>query len=93
MRLDPSKIPSGLSWGARGFRIGKSVSGNWWISLGLPFGFRYSWLLGRPKSIEQSYNQLEEVVVNDSIDILPAPASTPSIINRANTKSYSKVKK
>ena len=39
-------IPSGLSWGTRGFRVGKSVSGRWWVSLGLPLGFRYTWHLG-----------------------------------------------
>jgi len=43
-------IPSGLSWGTRGFRVGKSVSGNWWVSLGLPLGFRYTWHLGRRSS-------------------------------------------
>ncbi len=51
--IDPSKIPSGLSWGSRGFRIGKSAAGNWWISLGLPFGFRYTWMLGRKKTTAQ----------------------------------------
>ena len=40
-------IPSGLSWGTRGFRVGKSVAGRWWVSLGLPLGFRYTWHLGR----------------------------------------------
>jgi len=43
-------IPSGLSWGTRGFRVGKSLSGRWWVSLGLPLGFRYTWHLGRVSS-------------------------------------------
>ena len=38
-----NQFPSGLSWGTRGFRIGKSIRGNWWVSIGLPFGFRYTW--------------------------------------------------
>ena len=44
--LDPNDIPSGLSWGIRGCRIGKSVYGNWWVSVALPFGFRYTWRIG-----------------------------------------------
>ena len=39
------KVPPGLSWGFRGFRVGKSPSGRWWMSIGLPFGLRYSWFL------------------------------------------------
>lgn len=30
--------------------MGKSASGRWWISLGLPLGFRYTWHLGRKSS-------------------------------------------
>ena len=30
----------GISWGVPGFRIGKSQYGTWWISIGLPLGFR-----------------------------------------------------
>lgn len=30
----------GISWGVPGFRIGKSQYGTWWISVGLPLGFR-----------------------------------------------------
>ena len=37
----------GLSWGVRGFRIGKSQYGTWWISVGLPFGFRITRRIGR----------------------------------------------
>lgn len=37
----------GLSWGLPGFRIGRSQLGNWWISLGLPFGLRITKRLGR----------------------------------------------
>ena len=37
----------GLSWGLPGFRIGRSQYGNWWISLGLPFGLRITKRLGR----------------------------------------------
>lgn len=38
----------GISWGGRGFRIGRSQYGNWWISVGLPFGFRITKRLGGP---------------------------------------------
>jgi hypothetical protein len=60
MNIDPNNISSGLSWGTRGFRIGKSSYGNWWISIGFPFGFRYTWRLGRsllPKQPEQIVNE------------------------------------
>jgi hypothetical protein len=38
---------NGISWGLRGFRIGRNQFGNWWISVSLPFGFRYSKTLGK----------------------------------------------
>ena len=41
------KHPSGWSWGTRGFRIGRNQFGNWWISVSLPFGFRYTKTLGK----------------------------------------------
>jgi hypothetical protein len=44
MKFDPSNIPPGLSWGTRGFRVGKGVSGRWWMSLSF-IGFRYFWYL------------------------------------------------
>jgi len=79
MAIDPLKIPSGLSWGTRGFRIGKSVSGNWWISLGLPFGFRYTWLLGRRQQrLRQPVNHQEEVINPDTVEVLPQTNSSIS---------------
>ena len=39
----------GISWGVRGLRIGKSQYGNWWISVGLPLGFRITKSLGSMK--------------------------------------------
>jgi hypothetical protein len=79
MAIDPSKIPSGLSWGTRGFRIGKSVSGNWWISLGLPFGFRHTWLLGRRQQrLRQPANHQEEVINPDTVEALPQTNSSIS---------------
>lgn len=92
MSLDPSRVPSGLSWGVRGFRVGKSVSGNWWVSLGLPFGFRYTWLLGRSTRSVKNLGRQEEVIVNDSIEMLPAPKREVDIISRVNLRSYSKIK-
>ncbi len=37
----------GVSWGGRGFRIGRSQYGTWWVSVGLPFGFRVTKRLGK----------------------------------------------
>ena len=36
----------GMSWGFGGVRFGRSQFGNWWISVGLPFGFRMTKRLG-----------------------------------------------
>jgi hypothetical protein len=60
MKFDTTQIPSGLSWGMRGFRVGKAVSGRWWINIGLPFGFRYFFYL---KSIGKQATQ-ETVAIN-----------------------------
>lgn len=39
----------GVSWGFPGLRIGRSEYGTWWVSIGLPFGFRITKRLGRSK--------------------------------------------
>ena len=36
-----------MSWGIPGLRIGRSAYGSWWISIGLPFGFRVTRRLGQ----------------------------------------------
>jgi hypothetical protein len=36
VRINTSQSGVGYSWGIPGFRIGKSASGNWWISVGIP---------------------------------------------------------
>jgi len=55
----------GISWGVPGFRIGKSQYGTWWISIGLPLGFRITKNLGSlkaPKPLSSSSpNQLQAV--------------------------------
>jgi hypothetical protein len=65
MKLDTTQIPSGLSWGMRGFRVGKAASGRWWISIGLPFGFRYFFYL---KNIDRKKTQ--QIISNDSLNTL-----------------------
>lgn len=65
--MKPNIVPSGLSWGVRGFRIGKSSYGNWWISLGLPFGFRYNWMLGK-NPLNKSNPRTEEGSQTDCIN-------------------------
>jgi hypothetical protein len=40
----------GISWGVPGLRIGKSQYGTWWISIGLPLGFRITKSLGSLKT-------------------------------------------
>lgn len=43
----------GISWGVPGLRIGKSQYGTWWISIGLPLGFRITKNLGSLKAPKQ----------------------------------------
>lgn len=86
--IDPQRIPSGLSWGTRGFRIGKSVSGNWWVSLGLPFGFRYTWMLGKiNKTTQDELTSSTPEPIENSISNQKQPSSQPQskIINRRKT--------
>lgn len=67
----------------RGFRIGKSVSGNWWVSIGFPFGFRYTWLIGRSKLTANPANHNAEVIIGKSPEILlENKASINSSLNR-----------
>ena len=89
--LDPNKIPSGLSWGMRGFRIGKSSYGNWWISLGLPFGFRYTWMLGK-QHMNKSKPQIEESPQIDSTNEI-IESSENNKPNSRNQEILSKMKK
>lgn len=50
----------GISWGVPGLRIGRSQYGTWWITVGLPFGFRITKQLGKmrdpldPKLLEEA---------------------------------------
>jgi len=70
-----AQFPNGLSWGGRGFRIGRSVSGSWWISVGLPFGFRYTRvLLSRRKGVP-SEPPLSEKTSQDSLPLIPPSKS------------------
>jgi hypothetical protein len=94
MAFDPSRVPSGLSWGTRGFRVGKSVSGNWWVSLGLPFGFRYTWLIGRKKTrLPRPGRDQEEVIDAETIEVLPGTSTPTSNATRTeNQKLLDKIK-
>lgn len=70
--IDTKKIPSGLSWGVRGLRVGKSSYGNWWLSFGLPFGFRYTWMLG--KDPFSSKPKVEEIPLqSEANEVIESP--------------------
>ena len=71
MKFDTTQIPPGLSWGMRGFRVGKAASGRWWINIGLPFGFRYFFYL---KKIGRQATQ--QTISNDSIEKLDSIGHT-----------------
>lgn len=55
----PNRLYSnGISWGMKGFRIGRNQSGNWWFSVYLPFGFRYSKSLGKLQNRNIDYKKI-----------------------------------
>jgi hypothetical protein len=60
--FDPPNRPysNGISWGLRGFRVGRNQFGNWWVSVSLPFGFRYSKTLGKLNTANSLPNEPEK---------------------------------
>ena len=90
MKFDPNNIPPGLSWGARGFRIGRGASGRWWMSLSF-MGFRYYWYLSKGHA---SLKKDEENIKTETSKSLPSYANkTSSSKNHFATKSTSKIKR
>ncbi len=89
--MDPNKIPSGLSWGVRGFRIGKSSYGNWWISLGLPFGFRYTWMLGKTPLSKSNPKIEENPQIDNTNEVIESTES--SLTKSRNQKILEKMRK
>ncbi len=81
-------FPAGLSWGIRGFRIGKSAYGNWWLSIRLPLGFRYLHIFKNKKAGVSitSHNQQQS---NKNVIDTPSLA-TPSLMTI--DKKHSKIK-
>ena len=75
----------GLSWGMRGFRIGRSQYGTWWVSLQLPFGFRITRRLGPLKDPRPNLASADLFAggahppLSHSTD---APLKDPSVISR-----------
>jgi hypothetical protein len=57
----------GLSWGFRGFRIGRSQSGTWWVSIGLPFGFRVTQRLGKSRSPGVAEYNVDAITPRDAL--------------------------
>ncbi|MEN9676642.1 MAG: hypothetical protein RIS76_2538 [Verrucomicrobiota bacterium] len=56
VRVTGSKSGMGMSWGFPGFRIGKSVAGEWAVTVGIPktgIAFRQVvWKPGEPKATD-----------------------------------------
>jgi hypothetical protein len=68
----------GLSWGMRGFRVGRSQYGTWWVSVQLPFGFRITRRLGRLRD-HRSHLTAADVVGDEGLPAISAlDAVTPS---------------
>ena len=75
----------GLSWGTRGFRVGRSQYGTWWVSLRLPFGFRVTRRLGRLRDPRPDAIPAD-VVAGDEVPTLSPPAAAspaqPNVVSR-----------
>jgi hypothetical protein len=82
----------GISWGVPGLRIGKSQYGNWWISIGLPLGFRITKNLGSMKSSQPSpaHTQPQPLVTSHPQAI---PQQTQSQQLTENQKLLEKMKR
>jgi hypothetical protein len=90
----PSPHNFGLSWGTRGFRVGRSQYGTWWVSVRLPFGFRITRRLGRlrdPKSSPIHADVIDDVVLPSAGQSAAAPASEPTLASR-NQEILSRMK-
>lgn len=84
----------GLSWGMRGFRVGRSQYGTWWISVRLPFGFGITRRLGRLKDPMSRAAHAEVVDAEVLPDMSSPSANLPkeqSIISR-NQKILARMK-
>jgi hypothetical protein len=76
----------GYSWGMRGFRIGRSSYGNWWVSISLPFGIRFTKRLGK-NLLSQTNTTAKKIT--ESHDPVDAPPTTAT----SNQKILARIKK
>jgi len=81
----------GISWGVPGLRIGKSQYGTWWISIGLPLGFRITKNLGStkdPKPISGPPPSQPQAAIQQ----LPTYSNSPPQLLTENQKLLEKMK-
>ena len=75
----------GLSWGMRGFRVGRSQYGTWWVSLQLPFGFRITRRLGRLRDPRPNSTPAA-VIEGEALPTISPPAAVlptePIVVSR-----------
>lgn len=80
------KFPTGLSWGMRGFRIGKSAYGNWWLSIRLPLGFRYMHVFKKVHSKKSITNVNQQHINQNLINNQDLPTPTLTIVDKQHSK-------
>ena len=90
----PPQHDFGVSWGMRGFRVGRSQYGTWWVSVQLPFGFRITKRLGRLRDPRPDIT-LPEVIPGEVRPPLRQPAAAlpaqPGLASR-NQEILSRIK-
>jgi len=74
----------GISWGVRGLRIGRSQYGRWWISIGLPLGFRITKNLGpiRGPRTQSSPSTVPQPLIDAQIPVEPHATLQPLTENQ-----------
>ncbi|USI27900.1 hypothetical protein [Alteromonas macleodii] len=57
----------GFSWGVKYFRIGRSQTGRWWISIRMPLGFRIKKSLNHLKPSNSKRVIVQKEVIKSSV--------------------------
>lgn len=88
----------GLSWGFPGLRVGRSQYGTWWVSIGLPLGFRITKRLGKSRNplVDAPSQASEQLTDTTPVQRLEVEAPNPLLdsgVTAKNRKILARMKK